>query len=101
MKKPTLVNEELNVSIDFFNHNGDWYINFKVNNSFDKIENNANKVAITKWLLKSWNELKIRHKGKTVYCEPYKEDGHSDYRFNVYKKLGFLYEDKNTMVIEL
>lgn len=98
--KPTALNSTLNTELNVWCDNGDWYISFKVNGSYDKKDNNQ-KVAITRWLLKTWKEIKVKYAGKTLYCEPWGEDGMGEYRSKIYTKLGFEYEDKYTMVIDL
>lgn len=98
--KPTSFNSDLNTELNVWCDKGDWYISFRVAGSYDK-QDNSKRIAITRWLLKEWKAVKTKYAGKTLYCEPWGDDGFAEYRSNIYSKLGFEYEDKLTMVIEL
>lgn len=98
--KPNYNNLDLQCSLNVWCDKGDWYISFQVNGSYDR-KDNKNKVAITRWLLKTWKEVQSKYKGKTLYCEPWGDDGGFEYRSAIYSKLGFEWDDKITMVIDL
>ena len=71
------------ILIDEYVHHS---ISVKLNNACD-FDSSAPKVAITRWVLSIFKEIKPQYSKLT--CDAYDEDGKGRYRRNMYKKLGF------------
>jgi hypothetical protein len=65
-------------------------ISFSIGDCFVKADNSPNKVAITKWLLKSFKEAKTHY--NFLYASPYEADGKLADRIKAFSKVGFTYQ---------
>ena len=70
-------------------------VSFSVNGDYN-YEARADKVAITKWLLKVFAQIKTYN--NNIYCSAYTNDGMGNYRTNLYRKLGFNYSEDELLV---
>jgi len=61
-------------------------LNFFINGDM-VYEENSNKVAISRWLLKEFRGLQNKYKKLSISV--YEDDDYGEYRYQVYKKLGF------------
>ena len=73
------------VEMVFSGNKNEVYVNFQINDSFEKSEETGNKIAIIKWLIKVWELEKINH--SKCLCVPY--GGHNGFRAEYYKRFGF------------
>lgn len=87
----TFGSTSVNIEVDEFNN-----VNFWVDNSFEVKENNPHRVAITKWLIKEWKQIKDNY--KYLFCIAYDDDYIFKDRVNSYIKLGFTHLNNNGFI---
>jgi hypothetical protein len=69
-------------------------LSFYVDGSEDMAEvTTKQRLAISRWLVKQFKQVKEIYKGFTLVNEPYDEDGFGEYRIKIYNKLGFVERD--------
>ena len=82
---------------DYYDHD---YVEicFKVGGTYNRSSERSNKIAITRWLLKTFSSLEKEFSHLKWACTPYSGDGHGEYRAKIYEKLGFSYVTNNLMM---
>lgn len=86
----------------------EWAVDFKVNDSYSRSElSKRDKIAITKWILSTWKEVKEQHNLFVCFPALDEEEKLDDdisigevpsWRAKIYSKMGFTPEDYGTFV---
>lgn len=90
----TSITKDINGTSVTFTVTEDRVVAFQVGGKYTWEERNKrDKLAISRWLLQTWNAILAQKTSSLYVCYPCTADGKGEYRRNVYEKLGFKYYD--------
>lgn len=76
---------------------GENQVYIHVDGSLEYKDSNSHSVTITRWLLKTWEEVKQIH--QNLWCEAYEQDGYKNMRERIFLKMGFSPPDEEGRMI--
>jgi hypothetical protein len=91
LNSATFGNTSVSIEVDEFNN-----IHFWVDGAYSVKEKNPHRVAITRWLVKEWKQIKGNY--KYLFCSAYDDDYLFYDRVNSYKRLGFISLKNNAFI---